>query len=296
MAQQTQTVGVVGHTQFYADANLGNCNAGFHNSIYRGKNLGTSVTAAQYAQISAGTFDDMFIGDYWNITYNGTARVFRIAAFDYWLKCGDSNWNDGSGNYDVNKNSTHHVVIVPDSNIVNSISMNSTDITTGAYIGSDFYTGNNSNTGKADTIAIINGSFGSGHILNHREYFSNAVTSTIRKVTISDTDYNVATEVYESASAWYDSTVDLMNEEMVYGNSKFHNVLHGASYPRNHTIDKEQLPLFALDHSKICIGASWWLRDVASATSFCFVNSTGFANLYSASHASVIRPAFGIKA
>ena len=33
--------------------------AGAHNSIYRGKNLGTSVTAAQYAAIKAGTFDDM---------------------------------------------------------------------------------------------------------------------------------------------------------------------------------------------------------------------------------------------
>ncbi len=30
-------------------------NAGAHNSIYRGKNLGTSVTSAQYAAISAGT-------------------------------------------------------------------------------------------------------------------------------------------------------------------------------------------------------------------------------------------------
>ena len=52
-------------------------NAGFHNSLFRGKSLGTSVTAAQWAAIGAGTFDDLFIGDYWTI--NGI--VWRIAAF-----------------------------------------------------------------------------------------------------------------------------------------------------------------------------------------------------------------------
>ena len=35
-----------------------------HNSIYRGKYLGTSVTTAQYTAISAGTFEDLYIGDY----------------------------------------------------------------------------------------------------------------------------------------------------------------------------------------------------------------------------------------
>ena len=37
MATQTQRVGVVGHTQFKASAALANQNAGYHNSIYRGK-------------------------------------------------------------------------------------------------------------------------------------------------------------------------------------------------------------------------------------------------------------------
>ena len=72
-------VGPIGHTMFYASSDLGNQNAGFHNSIYRGKNLGSSVSAEQWAQIGAGTFDDMFIGDYWVI--NGV--TWRIAAFDY---------------------------------------------------------------------------------------------------------------------------------------------------------------------------------------------------------------------
>ena len=61
-------------------------NAGYHNSVFRGKYLGTSVTAEQHAQIAAGTFKDLYIGDYWTI--NGVN--WRIAHFDYWLRTGDT--------------------------------------------------------------------------------------------------------------------------------------------------------------------------------------------------------------
>ena len=64
MSTNSALVGIVGKSIFASDSDLGNANAGFHNSIYRGKNLGTSVSSAQYAEISAGTFKDLFIGDY----------------------------------------------------------------------------------------------------------------------------------------------------------------------------------------------------------------------------------------
>ena len=35
-----------------------------HRNVFRGKNLGSSVTAAQKAAIANGSFDDLFIGDY----------------------------------------------------------------------------------------------------------------------------------------------------------------------------------------------------------------------------------------
>ena len=278
-------IGIVGHSQFYANGDLDNNNAGFHNSLYRGKNLGNAVSAEQYAQIAAGTFDDMFVGDYWKITYNNTDRIFRIAAFDYWLRCGDKNWNDGSGAsdpYKLSYDTTHHVVLVPDASLV-SAKMNSSNITTGAYIGSGFYTGTNedesANTAKATAEGIVSGSFGAAHVLNHRTYLQNAVSNG-----------------YESAGAWYDSTVDLMNEKMVYGCDIFHNKMHGTNVPNNYTIDKCQLPLFRLDPSKICIRASWWLRDVVSASNFALVNNYGGATYYNASTSRGVRPAFGIKA
>ena len=263
MATQTQRVGTVGHTQFKASAALGNNNAGFHNSLYRGKYLGDSVTADQYAAISAGTFDDLFIGDYWTIS----GVNYRIAAFDYWYNTGDTACE------------THHVVIVPDTCLVASCKMNNSNVTTGAYIGSDFYTGANSNTGRATAISTINSAFGSAHILSHREYLANAVTNG-----------------YESAGSWYDAKIELMNELMVYGSNIFHNVTNGTNLPTNYTADKSQLPLFQHRHDLIGIRAYWWLRDVVSAAHFALVYSGGSVDRYNASNGVGIRPAFAIAA
>lgn len=236
-------------------------NAGSHNSIYRGQNLGASVTADQYAKISAGTFRDMYIGDYWVIN----SVTWRIAAFDYWLYTGDTECT------------THHVVIVPDRNLA-SCKMNDTNITTGAYIGSDYYTGNNGNTGRATAQTAINNAFGAEHILSHREYLKNAVANG-----------------YESAGAWYDSKFELMTEQMVYGGKVFTNVVNGTNVPVSYTIDKSQLPLFALEPSRITNRANWWLRDVVSATAFADVSDNGSAANNYASASLGVRPAFAIK-
>lgn len=234
-------------------------NAGFHNSIYRGKSLGSEVTAEQYAAIEAGTFDDMFIGDYWEID----DVKYRIAHFNYWLHTGDVECT------------TPHVVLVPDTNLY-SAKMNDTNVTAGAYVGSKMYTEN-----LAGAKTTINNAFGASHILNHREYLANAMEAT-------------ADPTYESAGSWYDSTVELMNERMVYGADVFHNVEVNGAIPFNYTIDKSHLALFALDPSRLCIRADWWLRCVISAAHFAYVNSYGYAAATNANNARGVRPAFGI--
>ena len=251
-------VGVTGHTAFYAGDSLGNRNAGFHNSLYRGKSLGTSVTADQWAQIGAGTFDDMFIGDYWTINN----VVWRIAAFDYWIN--------------ANSLSKHHVVIVPDTNLT-SAQMNSTNTTSGAYYNSDFRTGNNSNTGRATAITAVNNAFGSAHILTYKDYLHSAVT-----------------DGHPSGQEWADCTVELMNEEMVYGTHIFAPIGTGASVFSNYTTSKSQLPLFQHDHSRISNRAYWWLRSVVSGSNFASVANYGYATIYGASTSLGVRPAFGI--
>ena len=230
-------------------------NAGAHNSIYRGKNLGTTVTEEQWEAISSGTFTDLYIGDYWVI---GGVN-WRIAAFDYYLNCGDTSFTK------------HHAVIVPDTCLYNA-QMNTTNVTTGAYKGSAMYTAN-----LTQAKSTINSAFGSSHVLSHRIYLSNA-TSNGRA----------------SAGEWTDSTVDLMCEHMVYGSGIFSPVSDGSNVPNNYRVEKGQLPLFALEPSRICNRAAWWLRDVITAASFAKVGSDGFADYYDVSYSYGVRPAFCI--
>lgn len=231
-------------------------NAGAHNAIYRGKNLGTSVTAAQWAAIANGTFADLYIGDYWVIG----GVTWRIAAFDYYYKTGDTSCT------------THHVVIVPDTNLYTHV-MNDTNITTGGYIGSKMYT-----EGLAQAKTQINSAFGSSHILSHRQFLVNAVTNG-----------------KPSGGSWYDSTVELMTEQNVYGGKIFGAGNDGSTIPFLYTIDKSQFPLFAHDPSMISNRQWFWLRDVVSAAAFARVSGDGYAGCGGASGGGGVRPAFSIK-
>lgn len=229
-------------------------NAAAHNAIYRGKSLGSTVTTAQYNAIKAGTFEDLYIGDYWTI---GGVN-YRIAAFDYYLNCGDTNCT------------THHAVIVPDTCLYTHV-MNDTNITTGGYVGSKMYT-----EGLESAKTTIKSAF-SGHVLSHRIYLTNAVSNG-----------------RPSAGAWCDSEVDLMCEEMVYGTGIFRPTSDGTNVPSNYRVEKSQLPLFAHEPSRICNRAIWWLRDVVTASYFAPVNSNGTAAYGSASYSNGVRPAFCI--
>ena len=231
-------------------------NAGSHNGIYRGNNLGSSVTEEQWNAIQSGTFEDLYIGDYWTIS----GVNWRIAAFDYYFNAGDTDFTK------------HHAVIVPDTSLYTHV-MNDTNITTGAYVGSKMYT-----EGLTQAKTTINNAFGSSHVLSHRIYLSNA-TSNGRA----------------SAGSWTDSTVDLMCEHMVYGCGVFSPVSDGSSIPNNYRVEKSQLPLFTIDPTKMHNrSASYWLRDVISSANFALVSSDGNAASNGASDAHGVRPAFCI--
>lgn len=229
--------------------------AGAHNSIYRGKNLGTSVTAAQWAAIADGSFTDLYIGDYWVID----GVNWRIAAFDYYYKTGDTPCT------------TRHVVIVPDANLYTHV-VNDANITTGGYIGSKMY-----KEGLAEAKTKINNAFGSNHIMTHRQLLVNAVN-----------------DGKPSGGSWYDSTVELMNEQNVYGGEIFGVGNNGSTVPYLYTVDKSQFPLFAHDPSMMSNRQGFGLRDVVSTTSFAVVNADGRAGQANSSFAVGVRPAFSI--
>lgn len=231
-----------------------------HRRIFRGRNLGTTVSNTQKIAIQNGTFEGLWLGDYWSM--NGVN--YRIADFDYWFGSGDTNLTD------------HHLVIVPDSNL-GTAAMNSSSTTNGGYVGSAMYT-----TNMTTAKSTINTAFGD-MVMSHREYLINAVTSG-----------------YPSAGAWTGSTIDLMNEIMVFGSHIYCPAPTGSVTPKRYTNSVTQLALFKACPRFINWPAgtgeriSYWLRDVVNSTSFVRVSSYGAPQDTSASQSYGIRPCFAI--
>lgn len=218
--------------------------------IFRGKNLGTAFTSEQKARVQDGTFKGMFLGDYWVIG----GKTWRIADFDYWWNCGDTAFTK------------HHLVIMPDTSLYNA-QMNETNITTGGYVGSKMYTEN-----LAEAKTLFAAAFGSA-VLTHREYLTNAVK-----------------DGYPSAGAWFDSSVELPNEIMMYGCHVYAPANNGSIIPNKYTTGKTQLALCAVVPKFISNRQTFWTRDVVSSAIFACVSNGGATSYYGASSSSGVRP------
>ena len=223
--------------------------------LFRGKNLGTALTAVQKAAIKDGSFKGMFLGDYWSIG----GRIWRIVDMDYWYNCGDTAFT------------SHHLVIMPDEALYNA-QMNTTNVTTGGYVGSAMYKSN-----LANAKTIVNAAF-QGSVLTHREYLCNAVANG-----------------RPSGGAWFDSSIELPNEPMMYGHPHFSPTSDGSTVPSIYTISKTQLALFMVC-PRFIVNRSYnqWLRDVVSSANFALVNGRGYANYYNASVSYGVRPVFPV--
>lgn len=223
--------------------------------LFRGKNLGTALTAAQKAAIKDGSFKGMFLGDYWSIG----GRIWRIVDMDYWYNCGDTAFT------------SHHLVIMPDEALYN-VQMNTTNVTTGGYVDSAMYKSN-----LANAKTIVNAAF-QGSVLTHREYLCNAVANG-----------------RPSGGAWFDSSIELPNEPMMYGHPHFSPTSDGSTVPSIYTISKTQLALFMVC-PRFIVNRSYnqWLRDVVSSASFAVVSYDGVTTFNSASVSLGVRPVFPV--
>lgn len=226
-------------------------------NTFRGKNLGNSFTAEQKANIRDGSFKGLFLGDSWTIG----GVEWRIWDFDYWWNSGDSSCT------------AHHLVILPDSSLY-SAKMNETNTTEGGYFGSLMRT---SGLDRAKEKAIQ--SFGEGNILKHREYLTNAVTNGA-----------------PSGGGWYDSTLELPNEIMMYGTEVYNAIVpNETSIPYKYTIDRTQLALSKCHPKYNNLGRySYWLRDVVTSAYFARAGNNGLASYNGASGSLEVRPVFGI--
>lgn len=227
-------------------------------NIWRGKNLGNLPTESDYDEIGAGTFNGLYLGDYWlrdNV-------VYRIVDFNYWLGTGDSVCSE------------NHLVIMTDGKIANA-RMNDTNSTSGGYVNSKMRT----STIMNDVEPYIIGVFGEEHILNHRELLVSAVTNG-----------------RPSSGTWYNSKVEIPNEIMMYGSYILTPGSTGEFVSYRFTVNKTQLSAM-LAYPKLINpkNESLWLRDVVSSNEFASISIENYSDRWDAASMKGVRPVFGIK-
>jgi len=119
-----------------------------HRNIFRGQSLGSSVTAAQLAAIEDGSFEGLYVGDYWTIPVTIDNTPVNI------------NWRIADMNYIVG--AVNHLVIVPDTGLYQTWYY--TSPSTG-------YANSLMHTGKATAEAIVAQAF-PDIVLTHTEYLT----------------------------------------------------------------------------------------------------------------------------
>lgn len=137
-----------------------------HRNTYRGKNLGTSFTDEQKESIRSGTFEDLYVGDYWLI--NGiTWRIMDINA----LKTNNAFYSICESN---------HLIVMPDKPIYKDSTgspFNTNDYSNSlykyGYSGSRIYTVDN-------TICkdIFENAFGSDYLLTFKYASPSSISQT----------------------------------------------------------------------------------------------------------------------
>lgn len=252
--------------------------AAAHNAIFRGENLTSKYTIDQIcSRIANGTFDDLYIGDYFDITistsYTSSETVRCIlAGFNPYWNCGD------------NAFAKNHAVIVPKNCFTKAHAMNSSNTTVGAYVGSDMWT-----TVLPVYKTALQAKFGN-HLLMHRTLLTKTINANL------DSNAGAGFKGASTDWGWYDTYLSLLSEIQIYGS----NVWSSSGYDTG--CENLQLPLFALDPTaKVCAlggtgdGRHWyWLRNVASSTNFARCSSYGHSDCASASYSGGVRPLFCI--
>lgn len=245
--------------------------AAAHNSIYRGKDLTSYFNnGGMSAAIAAGTFDDIFPGDYItkSVTVNGTTYSnvkWLVADLDYHLHRGST------------ETTAHHVLMIPENNLGASY-MNDTNTTAGGYQGSYMW----KTTIPLYVTGIVN-AFGSSHVLEHKEILTNNMNANDASAAGAGW---VGSAYWDwNGSPWQAVKVNIPNQAMMHGNHPF------ASSGQEEGDCNKQLAIFR--YGQNFTRAKWcWLRDVASSSTFAVAHGDGGASTYSASDVGGVRPYF----
>lgn len=266
------------------------------------KDVTSYITDGTFYKRLAGTdgfelFEDLYVGDYIQMSraisaYEQT-QTYQTTGSQYVTIAGlDTRMGDGDGGDSVSVINYHHAVMVPGQGFVGTqhfgrSRMNSSNDTTGGYVGSEMFTttiGAVATSGSTATTASINqqlyAEFGS-HLKTIRQVLSNAMDNT---------GYNRFGNAGGASSGWAWATVQavLMSEIEVYGSVAW----SSSGYDTGN--GNIQLPLF--QHNKQAMNnrsAYYWLKDVASSAYFCNCDGRGASSYTDASDAGrYVRPRF----
>ena len=260
-------------------------NAGFHNSIFRGKDITSYYNDGTLWKRINGTdgyelFEDLYVGDYIKVDgvhANVNGKTWRIAGFDIYYMVGT----------DGNVVTSHHAVIVPDEILGTSV-MNTSNTTEGSYVGSYMYT----TTLPSVKTNYIDKVF-DGHLV---KYVSLLATRVCSIASAGNTGYN------GSSCDWgwqYNRYLDLMNEMQVTGST----VWSSSGYDVGS--DYIQFPLFRLrpeftrtynSNTHTANTRDWyWLRSVVSASQFAVIGIHGSSDRYDAGGIYGVSTSLGVR-
>jgi len=285
-----------------------------HNAIFRGANLTNVYTVDEiYAKVHDGSFDDLYLGDYFTVSittdimtrFTGetfesgvdyyemgggtdvTARTWTLtqdtepqsgktyatkltktenvdlmfAAFDYYYNVGDTALI------------AHHAILIPKgAGFATTAKMNDTDTTVGAYFNSDMHQITLPCYAKSIKNALNN------HLINQKTLLSTVINASTPSMA------GAGMTGAASAWAWETTELQLMNEVQLYGST----VRSSSAYDIG--VDDEKLPVFNFINPVHFGRYHFWLRSVASSTSFANCGNNGGATGNSASYAFGVRP------
>ena len=261
-------------------------NAGFHNSIFRGKDITSYYNdGSLWKRINGidgySLFEDLYVGDYIKVDgvhTNVNGKTWRIAGFDIYYMSGGSSITMTS----------HHAVIVPDE-ILGTSCMNSTSTTSGGYVGSYMYTTTLPSVKTNYIDKVFN-----GHVLSYETLLTNSINENA-------TNNHFGGNSNGASSNWTWATnryLDLMNEVQVTGNQSVSSSLLDTGS------DNIQFPLFRLrPEFKIAYNSAthststrnwYWLRSVVCALRFADIGPGGYSDYTGASGSGGVRPYFYI--
>ena len=234
-------------------------------------------------------FEDLYVGDFFQLKNTISAphptQTSNLTEGSDWVTIAGINTYMNTGFTD--KINYPHLVLVPGKGLeglyhFGTHRMNSTNITTGGYSGSELFT--TVLGGVTETPAIIEGAPTAGSTAT----ISQQLLAEFGELLKTTPEYltTTVTNGVSSTTTWTNCQCRLMNEVEVYGSQVF----GSSGYDVGNA--NCQLPLFR-DRRYINNGQSYWLSSVCNSTDFAVSHNSGAAWKNQASSANInVRPRF----